>query len=115
GPNVGAGQGQNADGDAFSQQRNTNYGAVATQPLSYLSPGIVRVRLDIGNVDDPLLEQHSSMDTADLRHNRNLPGVFDPLVGETVELCAKEHSTDLPRYRGFVGFTKARRRLDQCL
>src|SRR6516165_8750032 len=70
---------------------------------------------DIGDMNNPPLQQGSSNDGSALRFDRDGSDVFDVFGREPKGLSAKEHSALLPGYRGVIRVAKAGSRFDERL
>src|SRR5262249_212115 len=99
-------QGDNADGRAFAQHRNTKHSPEVAQLLS-LGPNIVARHTQISNMNGATFQQRQPRDGPAFRLYRDSSDVFCQFSRETIGLSKKELSVYLPRYGGFVGIAKS--------
>jgi hypothetical protein len=106
-PHLGAAQRQNADRDALAQHRHAEQGAKATKFPSYCK-GVVRVGLDIGNMDDLAFKQRASGERAPVQCYRHIFDLFQEFRREPVRFGAIEHTVALAGDRPMLRVAKPR-------
>ena len=112
GPDLAASERHDADRLAVAHQRDPEQGAISAGPFRFV-PGVIRVPLDILDLDDLAFQQGSARDVSFLRSDGNRPDVFTELVREAVQRLTEERAVALTRDGADIGVAQSCCGLDE--